>query len=153
MQQAADRQIKKQSVPEKGLYTAGLCILAAIAVLIVLKYTVFPEFNILNVMRPCVLYSLTGFFCPGCGGTRSVIALVHGRFLVCAVNYPMLAYTVVMYLWFMFSQTIERISRGRIPIGLKWKNCYLWIAIGILAVHFVSKNIFYLLTGMDPFLT
>ena len=82
--------------PEKGLYMAGWCVFALSAFLILIKNIFFPEFYVLEHMRPCLLYSLTGFFCPGCGGTRSVVALVHGRFLVCAVDYPLVAYPVLM---------------------------------------------------------
>ena len=141
------------ALPEKRLYMAGWCVFALAAFLILLKYIFFPDFFVLEHMRPCLLHSLTGYFCPGCGGTRSVVALVHGRFFVCAVDYPLVAYSVVMYLWFMISQTIERVSRGKIPIGMKWHNYYILIAVVILAVHFVGKNIFYIATGMQPFLS
>jgi len=30
-----------------------------------------------NPLPPCVLYSLTGIYCPGCGSTRCLHALVH----------------------------------------------------------------------------
>ncbi len=143
---------RERTTKEDGLYVAGACALAAIIVLLLLKYKVFPDFNILTAMRPCIWHTLTGYFCPGCGGTRSVVALVHGRFLVCAVNYPLVAYTVLMYAWFMISQTIERLSRGRFAVGMKWRSCYLWIAMGILAAHFVGKNVFFMLTGIQPFL-
>ena len=26
----------------------------------------------------CVLHNLTGYYCPGCGGTRAIYALLHG---------------------------------------------------------------------------
>ena len=142
-----------KAFPEDGIYMAGWCILALAAFLILIKNIFFPGFLVLEHMRPCLLYSLTGFFCPGCGGTRSAVALVHGHFLVCAVDYPLMAYSVVMYLWFMVSQTVERISRGKISIGMKWHNYYILIAVIILAAHFVGKNIFYIVTGMQPFLS
>jgi len=30
-----------------------------------------------NLLPPCVFYSLTGIYCPGCGSTRCLHALVH----------------------------------------------------------------------------
>ena len=85
-------------------------------------------------------------------GTRSVIALFHGRFLVSAVDYPLTIYAVVMYLWFMISQTIQRVSGGKYRIGLRWRSGYLWGALAILLAHFVLKNVIYIVTGLTPFL-
>lgn len=31
-----------------------------------------------SVLPACPFWSLTGFFCPGCGATRSTLALLHG---------------------------------------------------------------------------
>ena len=28
---------------------------------------------------PCLFHELTGFYCPGCGGTRAVLALLAGH--------------------------------------------------------------------------
>ncbi|HBT76304.1 MAG TPA: hypothetical protein DEB39_05125 [Planctomycetaceae bacterium] len=33
-----------------------------------------------EVLPPCTLYRTTGFLCAGCGGTRSIAHLLHGRF-------------------------------------------------------------------------
>lgn len=140
------------NTPEDGLYLAGWIILAVSVFLVALKNCIFPELVIIHEMKPCNIYSLTGFLCPGCGGSRSVAALVHGRFLVCAANFPLVAYSVIMYLWFMVSQTIQRASQNRIRIGLRWRHSYLWIALGILIAHFVFKNVFYIVTGIMPFI-
>jgi hypothetical protein len=37
------------------------------------RHAVYPE---------CLLYNATGFYCAGCGATRAMYALLHGRVLV-----------------------------------------------------------------------
>lgn len=143
---------KRNNTTEDRLFVAGWIILAVSLALILLKNCIYPELVIIEEMRPCYIYTLLDFYCPGCGGSRSVAALVHGKFVVCAVNFPLVAYSVVMYVWFMISQTIQRISGNRFNIGLRWRMVYLWIALGILIAHFVTKNIFYIVTGVPPFL-
>lgn len=143
---------KRIRTPEDGLYVAGWIILFVSLALILLKKCISPGLVLVEQMPSCYIYSLFDFYCPGCGGSRSVAALIQGKWIVCAVNYPLVAYSVIMYMWFMISQSIQRMSGNRMPIGLRWRHCYLWIALGILVAHFVIKNIIYLVTGVPPFL-
>lgn len=143
---------KSNYTTEDRLFVAGWIILAVCVALLLLKNCIYPELVIIEKMCPCYLYTLLDFYCPGCGGSRSVAALVHGKFIVCAVNFPLVAYSVLMYLWFMISQTVQRISNNHCKVGLRWRMAYLWIALGILLAHFVLKNLFYLVTGIPPFL-
>ena len=137
---------------ETGLYRFGWGILIFLSILISAKhffYTdIFPEFQ----MPPCVFHTLTGYYCPGCGGTRSLKALLSGKWLVCAVDFPMIFYAAVVYAWFMISQTIERVSRHRIPIGMKYRHAWVYASLVIVVIHFVVKNLFYIKTGIEPFL-
>lgn len=144
---------KTSHTAEDSLYMAGWCILVLAVMITAIKRICFPDFQISAYMRPCMFHSLTGYFCPGCGGTRAVEALFQGHFLVSAADYPLLMYTVIMYVIFMATQTIERLSAGSVPVGLKWKNAYLWIACAILAVQCAGKNLFYMMTGIQPFLS
>lgn len=32
-----------------------------------------------SVLPPCLFHVITGWFCPGCGSTRALHALLHGR--------------------------------------------------------------------------
>lgn len=39
-------------------------------------------------MLPCLFKTLTGIPCPGCGGQRSVLFLIHGDFIDAFWMYP-----------------------------------------------------------------
>ena len=49
----------------------------------------------------------------------------------------------------MVSQTVERLSKGKILIALHYKDRYLWIALGIIIVNFVLKNVLKFGFGLD----
>ncbi len=49
----------------------------------------------------CRFRSVTGFPCPGCGGTHAVTALFKGRFLESLKEHAAVPYMVLAYLHFM----------------------------------------------------
>lgn len=137
---------------ETQLYRWGCFFFLVVFSLTAIKRIFFPEFDIRDVMRPCAFYTLTGYYCPGCGGTRAVISLLHGRLLTAAVDFPMVIYCAAVYAWFMISHTIDRASRHRISIGMKYHPRWLYGSLVILAIHFIGKNVFFIATGRPPFL-
>ncbi len=137
---------------ETRLYRFGWGILLVIGILIISKRFLFPDMHQLFRMPPCIFHTLTGYYCPGCGGTRSLKALLSGKLLVCMVDFPMIFYATVVFAWFMISQTIERISRHRILVGMKYRHAWIYASLVIVMIHFVVKNLFYIKTGIEPFL-
>lgn len=59
----------------------------------VIKYIKLP---------PCFYHLTTGLYCPGCGCTRAVIALIHGDILLSLRENPLiitsLVYAVLLYI-------------------------------------------------------
>lgn len=48
----------------------------------------------LDLGIPCVFQSLTGLYCPGCGGTRAVRSLLKGDLLMSFKYHPLVLYTI-----------------------------------------------------------
>lgn len=57
---------------------AAVSLACAIAVAFVLRTA--PTY-VLALLPACPIHRLTGLLCPGCGGTRALIALLHGDLL------------------------------------------------------------------------
>lgn len=124
---------------DHNLYIAGLYIFSIIAVMIVIKK--ITGVTLADKIPPCMFHRITGYQCPGCGGTRAVLALFHGDIRQSLLYHPIVGYTVLLGGWFMISQTAEHMTKGRIRIGMHYRNIYLWIALGIVCVHFVTANL------------
>lgn len=60
--------------PRFALLLAGAC---GLLLALVLLYRTPPEQN--RFAPPCMFHQMTGLHCPGCGGTRAMHALLHGR--------------------------------------------------------------------------
>ena len=90
---------------------------------------------------PCPVYAVTGFKCPGCGGTRMCLALLSGNFSeafrqnrAVLLLLPMFAYIAAA--WCVgYIRRGDRLLRG----GAKW--C-AYAAVFLLLIFGVVRNCF-----------
>lgn len=125
---------------EDELYPVGLIMLgvAAVTIPILLKF-VLPWMD--NMRFGCAFWTFLGAYCPGCGGTRAVKALLHGNFLQSLWYHPIVLYSVVLYLVLMISWTLAKLHLFGIKKGLKFRDSYFYGMLIIIAVNFILKNV------------
>ncbi len=108
-------------------------------------------------LYPCAFRRLSGLYCPGCGGTRSVEALLRGDFLSCFFYHPFVFYCFGLYVLFMVSHSCQRIHfllksihgankkkshQPRFQVkGLCFRLSYVYIGIIILLLQWMIKNL------------
>lgn len=90
---------KKKSL--RILIVAG----AAIAALAGAVYLYFH--NPHSYPLPCVFYSLTGFYCPGCGAGRAGYSLLHGRFLDAFCYNPVMTVLLPLLALYVAARAID----------------------------------------------
>ena len=88
---------------------------------------------------PCFIYSLTGWYCPGCGGTRAVKALLCGRLFDSIYYHPAVPYLAAWTIIFLCWQSLHYLSKGRIR-GFKYRNWHLWVTVLLFFLNFIIKN-------------
>ncbi len=135
--------MKKDSSQDTCFYIIGWCGIAIMVTYLVLKNLL--GFDVLDYMLPCTLYTWTGFYCPGCGGTRAVFALSKGQILRSFYLHPFVPYGAIVGGWFMISQTVERLTKGKIKVALHFRMIYAWIALALILINFLWKNVMILL--------
>lgn len=122
---------------EDALYFWGLLMLPlGLAGMWIVTDWVVPRFT----QTSCIFWQLFGMYCPGCGGTRALIALAHGHFLESLWYHPLIGYCVIMYLVFMLSHTLEKLHVPFVK-GMKFREWILYGMLVVLAVNWVLKNI------------
>ena len=98
----------------------------------------------------CRFYSLFGYLCMGCGGSRSLIALLDFKPIRSFIYYPAIPVTAALLLFTDIFTVVSRIKKDGLKtvfsIGYK---PFLLIPIFIL-LNFLIKNLF-LLFGYDLF--
>ncbi len=96
--------------------------------------------GVTDTMPQCAMYRLTGLYCPGCGGTRAVGAFLRGQLLLSLYYHPVVLYLALLLAWFLISHTLDRISKGRTSLGLRYHEAYVWIALVLTLLHWLFSN-------------
>ena len=128
---------KRCSTTEDVLYRMGLMsiIIMCLVVLIAKKNASILQ----NFSLPCVFQMITGFYCPGCGGTRAVKFFLSGHIIKSFIYHPLIPYLGIGGGIFMVSQTASRVTRGKIR-GMKFRNWYVYMMGIVILVQFLIKN-------------
>lgn len=94
---------------------------------------------------PCPFRTFTGLYCPGCGGTRAVSALLHGHVLQSFYYHPLVPYAAFTVPAFLVYVLYHK-KRNRSGSPMVWKT-FLFLGLGILIVNFLVKNYLLLVYG------
>ena len=95
----------------------------------------------------CRFYQWWHIYCPGCGGTRAVIALIEGDVLRSLYYHPAVGFTAASVLFYQSSQLIWRLrgKRGRV---LHYSDKWLWTMGILLLAHCALRNVLWFLFGI-----
>lgn len=130
--------MKKQKTLEDWLYVISwiALVIGGIGAGFYLKLVSLPD----APSFPCVMWSALGLYCPGCGGTRAVIALLRGRILQSLWYHPLVLYMVVLYGGFLLTQSLERLQVRGVK-GWKFHTWPLYGAVVVLFLNMIIKNV------------
>jgi hypothetical protein len=134
---------ESQSVPPKIRSAPPLALVAGV----VLGVTALGAGAVVFFFNPathgfypvCVFHQLTGLYCPGCGGTRSAYALLHGNLALAlkdnALFVVVLAAAVARGIWFAAKKILRQPVGNFVPVSV------LWAALAVAAVFTVLRNL------------
>ena len=98
---------------------------------------------------PCPFQRFTGLYCPGCGGTRALKALLHGDLLLSLQYHPLVLYTAVVVAAELLSLAVARVTKN--PRWYLGHELFLvHVAVGIVIVNWEVKNAILVLFGLNP---
>ena len=90
---------------------------------------------------------ILGYYCPGCGGTRSVYALLNGDFIHSLWFHPVVPYSAFIYSGYLLTNWLEWFGVKHIK-GWKFHNWYIYLGLFILGINFILKNILRICFGI-----
>lgn len=84
----------------------------------------------------CMFHQVTGLYCPGCGGTRSFYALLHGNVALALKNNALFIVTLAVVAargaWFGARKALHRPVGQFLPANLLWLLLVMAGAFGVL---------------------
>lgn len=123
---------------EDKLFTAGwIAGLGVIGLIGIYFQYILPYFSTIG----CSFYRVTGLYCPGCGGTRALTALLHGNLLQAIRYHVLVPYAAVLYIAFMGSHFLARITGFRYFKGMRFRTWYLYGALVVLILNWIGQNL------------
>jgi hypothetical protein len=108
---------------------ALVIVLALIVAFCVITYLVPPDEH--SYFPRCTLQQTTGLYCPGCGGTRAVGALMHGDILQ-AVAYNLYFVLALPYLLWWGGYGVWATITGKLfgpPRYRPWLYTFVWVSL------------------------
>lgn len=95
----------------------------------------------------CTTVELFHLYCPGCGGTRAVFALLRLDFVSMIKYNPILPMAILVYGYYNVRAFVE-IKRNNEEYFIKNKHLLIYVVIALGFVYFLVRNIL-LLNGID----
>lgn len=80
------------------------------------------------MFRECFFLKNYGFYCPGCGGTRAVKALLKGHILESLWYHPIVVYVAILAIAYLIFRRRPKVSHA-------------YIALAIILIQFAYKNL------------
>ncbi len=88
----------------------------------------------------CPFYTLTGWYCPGCGSQRAIHSFLHGRFGE-VVAYNFLIFPAALLILYHYTHRwLNRFRGWKLPDILYMKNTP-WVILAVVIVFWVARNI------------
>lgn len=123
-------------------WAIGKAIGVSVALLAGATWLILRPSALETLLPRCTLYQYTGLYCPGCGGTRAVDALLHGHFLA-ALRFNPVTTLALPLIGLMWARWIYKLATNR-P-GSTWsirlsKRTVYGIAI-FLTLYMIARNL------------
>jgi hypothetical protein len=124
----------------KGRWPGYVLVIPFFLIVLLVFRLIYPSLG--SSFPSCPIFSLTGYHCPGCGGTRAADALVHFRWADALSNHAWFVLAVFFGLPLIFWMALK--ERYPAISGPRFHEKWLWFCL-------VSLLIFAVLRAMEPF--
>ena len=108
-------------------------------------------YKLIEIIRqgfPCLFHLLTGYYCPGCGGTRAVRYLLRGEIWKSIQYHPLVIYVAVVFLIESLWLIVNMVKKRPVEYQKRYE-ALVWIGVVIILVNWGVKNYMLAVKGID----
>lgn len=117
------------------------------AVLVMLIYMLLERYNILPSL-PCGIHEIFHIYCPGCGGTRALFELLHGRILSSLYYNPAILLGAILILYYEIAVVVTIIkNNGKCYYDQKCRLVYGYLIV--ITLFTVIRDFMLIGMGID----
>lgn len=118
-------------------------LISAIILLILLAESCFLYYHSPEEHRwlICIVYTLTGYYCPGCGAGRACYSILHGQIYQAFRYNPLL---VILLPWIGIYIALcagQWLLAGRETISRKIPAWILWTILAVMLLYGILRNV------------
>ncbi len=117
-------------------YKAAAIFLPIIAILLISARDYF--ISLTKNWSPCIFYSITHLYCPSCGNTRSLKALLHGDILS-SLRYNIVPSLLLIFMLLAYIELVTYSFSKHVRL-LPRKLSYYLVLLTILAIYLIFRN-------------
>ncbi|MCR5545605.1 MAG: DUF2752 domain-containing protein [Lachnospiraceae bacterium] len=99
---------------------------------------------------PCLFHHVTGLYCPGCGGTRSLHFLFTGHFIRSFIYHPLVLYVAILALYIIIRHLTDFVKTKSFKLDRFYSKPWMaWMMLVIVVLNFIVKNTALLVYHID----
>lgn len=135
--------MRNHAMTDREAYPAAWVLVGTLA----LAYLVWRYGLGMPTVSRCWVWEHWGVYCPGCGGTRAVIALAKGNLLEALYYHPAVPVLAGLGTVYLTSQTVWRLRRRRGWV-LRYDPRWPALLVGLFLVNCAVRNVLWLGFGI-----
>lgn len=89
----------------------------------------------------CIVYKLSGYYCPGCGSGRACYSILHGRFYDAFCYNPLLCILLPWFALYIGICSVQWLLAGKETISRRIPTEITYVILAVVILYGILRNV------------